>query len=267
MHYSEHAVPNDLADVVRCVWSLEGNAPSCEAVPEPVLPDGCAELILNRGLPFEEAHAGGWREQPARFLHGQITRAIHLRPAGIASIIGVRFQPHGAYALFGPPGVITDGRVVLADLSPTADEMLSTALDGSEPGVRIAAVIDRLRTFPRHPVERAVTDLVDALLRSAGEGPIGDLKAEAPLSTRQIERRFLAVVGLRPKIFARIVRMRRLVDVLHQGDGASFASLAHAAGYYDQAHFNRDLKAFTGLAPRAYFGQDLVLPEYFTGVR
>ncbi|HEX2617495.1 MAG TPA: helix-turn-helix domain-containing protein [Flavobacteriales bacterium] len=267
MHYEEHPVPADLADVLRCTWSLVGDGAPGPADTEPILPDGCPELILNNAAPFEERVNGVFRVQPTRFLHGQLTRALHLRPHGACDIIGVRLQPHGAYALFGPAAVVADDKVELRALDPVMDAAFAQAVQHTEHEARIAAVIALLRALPRHPVERPITDLLQGIAQGADDVSLATLKADAALSPRQLERRFLAVVGLRPKAYARIVRLRRLIEHVRNGGAASFAELAHAAGYYDQAHFNRDLKAFTGQAPRAYFGQELVLPPYFSGVR
>ncbi len=262
MDYAEFTIPADLNGVVRCVWTLSGS-PEKKAHSEPILPDGCPELILNRGLPFDEQKGKDLDPQPQRFLHGQLTRAFHLRPRGPSDMVGVRLQPHGAYVLFGAKAVVVDTKVELFTLSKGVDEAFADALGAADP---VKAVIGTLRSLPHHPVERAITDLITAIESNDDETRLSELKASAALSARQLERRFLAVVGLRPKAYARIVRLRRSIELLHSGDTASFAEYAHAAGYYDQAHFNRDFKAFTGLSPRVYFGQELSLPAYFSGV-
>ena len=73
------------------------------------------------------------------------------------------------------------------------------------------------------------------------------------LSQSALERRFRRLVGASPRKFASIVRLQNVVR-LHES-GADFTSIAHDAGYYDQAHFNHDFKRFTGVAPRAFFAQ------------
>jgi AraC-like DNA-binding protein len=63
---------------------------------------------------------------------------------------------------------------------------------------------------------------------------------------------FKSYLGVTPKRVARIYRFARLilsVDALHPVD---WSELAHAAGYYDQAHFSKEFKDFTGLTPTAY---------------
>lgn len=266
MDYAELPVPADLSGVLHCVWTLNGTQEGSLERAEPILPDGCPELILNRGLPFEEWNGSTFQPQPMRFLYGQLTRALELRPSAGCDIIGVRLQPHGAYALFGPQAVVADDRVELAALASSLDAAFVSVLAKPSLSERLDAVFTLLRGIARHAVERPVLDLLHGI-RAGADPSLGHLKASASLSPRQLERRFLAVVGLRPKALVRIVRLRRLIELVRAGDTATFTRLAHEAGYYDQAHFNRDLKAFTGLPPRAYFGQDLVLPAYFSGVR
>jgi AraC-like DNA-binding protein len=80
---------------------------------------------------------------------------------------------------------------------------------------------------------------------------IADLVRHIGLSQSALERRFRRAVGTTPKKFASIVRLRHLTRLF--GAGANFTSLAHSAGYYDQAHFIKDMKRFTGVAPRIFF--------------
>ncbi|HEY0977666.1 MAG TPA: helix-turn-helix domain-containing protein [Flavobacteriales bacterium] len=265
MEYNEHPVPAILSGAVRCLWTLRGDPGAVSPEPQPVLPDGCAELILNSAEPFEEWEEGAWRKQPVRFLYGQITQAIRLRPAGATAMIGVRFHPWGVHRLFGADAV-AEGKTPLDLIDGAMDQSMSVSLRDRPFPDAVPVVIGALAERPQQPVEPALLRFIQAL-QDPEAGPLERLKAEVPLSERQLERRFLAVVGLRPKLLARIIRLRRAIDLLHGGDVKGFAALAHAAGYFDQAHFNRDLKAFTGMPPRAYFKQDLLLPEYFSGVR
>jgi AraC-like DNA-binding protein len=81
----------------------------------------------------------------------------------------------------------------------------------------------------------------------------GDTVASAAqlvsLSGRQLERLFADRVGVAPKTFSRIVRFRRAV--LDVCSGTPIAPAAATHGYADQAHFSREVRALTGLAPRA----------------
>jgi AraC-like DNA-binding protein len=54
-----------------------------------------------------------------------------------------------------------------------------------------------------------------------------------------------------PKLYARIVRFRRALRLLHEGAG-TLAEVADASGYCDQPHMNLELRELGGIAPRDY---------------
>ena len=65
------------------------------------------------------------------------------------------------------------------------------------------------------------------------------------LNERRLHRRCLAAFGYGPKTLARILRMNRAVDLARAG--TPFATVAVAAGYADQAHLARDVRALAGV--------------------
>src|SRR6185295_458929 len=104
VRYSESSPPSALASIVRCVWTLEGHADDLGEAIQPVLPDGCSELVVHVGDAFERIHAGGAAErQPAALVAGQLTGQLSLRATGRIGVVGVRFRPDGAAALFRAP--------------------------------------------------------------------------------------------------------------------------------------------------------------------
>jgi len=80
---------------------------------------------------------------------------------------------------------------------------------------------------------------------------IEELAHRVGLSQSALERRFRRVVGASPKKFASIVRLRHVLHL--RAKGADFTSIAHAAGYFDQSHFIKDFKRFSGRAPESFF--------------
>jgi methylphosphotriester-DNA--protein-cysteine methyltransferase len=71
------------------------------------------------------------------------------------------------------------------------------------------------------------------------------------ISQSALEKRFRQAVGASPKKFASIVRLK---SVIKQYDGAnSLTALGYEAGFYDQAHFIKEFKAFTGDTPEKFF--------------
>lgn len=86
---------------------------------------------------------------------------------------------------------------------------------------------------------------------SKGNIRIKDLAQQLHTSQSPLEKRFRAVVGATPKKFASIVRLK---NVLQQYAGTgSLTELGYEAGFYDQAHFIKEFKAFTGDTPEDFF--------------
>ena len=76
------------------------------------------------------------------------------------------------------------------------------------------------------------------------------LASEAGLSLRQLERRFLADVGVAPKAFARMVRLQSALRRI--AGGQALAEVALACGYYDQPHMARDFSRLAETSPAAW---------------
>lgn len=98
------------------------------------------------------------------------------------------------------------------------------------------------------PVDRLDLTLA-ALSRGGIISSVDALSRDACFSPRQLERKCKERIGLSPKLFARIVRFSRAYRMREAQPSASWTSIAHAAGYYDQMHLIRDFKVFAGVTP------------------
>jgi len=75
------------------------------------------------------------------------------------------------------------------------------------------------------------------------------------ISQDAFEKRFRRTVGVSPKQFATLIRMKGVVHANLQE--RTLTELAYEAGYFDQAHFNKDFKLFTGQSPTDFFKSPL----------
>ena len=124
MEYVEFPAPAPLADIVRCVWLLSSPAsPSPE--PQPVVPDGCAEIVLNLSDQFRRFNGHEmWETQPRSMVVGQITEAVVIAPTGGIDIVGIRLQPWGVLSCVPLPAV--ELRDVLVPLDALASAWRAT---------------------------------------------------------------------------------------------------------------------------------------------
>jgi AraC-like DNA-binding protein len=83
-------------------------------------------------------------------------------------------------------------------------------------------------------------------------GSIADVTGRIGLSPRRFGAVFEDEVGLTPKRFCRVRRFQRVLRRIATGRPFEWANLALSCGYYDQAHFINDFRAFSGISPTTY---------------
>lgn len=260
MDYREIRPKPPLSDHIECFWVLQGYG-QVQSPPERLLPDGCIELILNFGDPFNEhiSATGLTEPQPLRFIVGQMTRPVLISPTGRIDILGVRFAPGGALPFIRIPlNELTDSIVNLSDIDPALDREIAEC---SNPEM-VESLLTRLlvsRYFPNSEVRSATSYIVN----SNGRVPVDQLANEIGISGRQLERRFLREVGLPPKLLSRILRFQQVFRAVEH-PAMNWAAVAADCGYFDQAHLIRDFRQFAGRTPSIQFEDFTRFSEMFT---
>jgi AraC-like DNA-binding protein len=89
----------------------------------------------------------------------------------------------------------------------------------------------------------------DRIEQSGGALAVEDLVEEIGYSRKHLAAAFKEHVGMPPKAMARLVRFQRALAALRSGRQQDLAQLALDLGYYDQAHFTREFRDFSGLTP------------------
>lgn len=98
--------------------------------------------------------------------------------------------------------------------------------------------------------DRFAIGAVDLVVGSGGTMPVTAMASACAVSRKQFDRRFREEVGLAPKPFSRIVRFQRALRLLR--GPLRTIEVAYESGYFDQPHFNREFKEFTGVTPGSY---------------
>jgi AraC-like DNA-binding protein len=185
---------------------------------------------------------------------GSFVAGLHDAPAltehaGEGHGIQAYLTPLGARRLLGMPmGELTRQVVELEDLIGPNElpERLATAPDWSTRFTLLEREIAR-RTLAAPPM---APELEWVWRRLHEDVPIGELAAELGWSRRHLTATVHRELGMAPKALARLLRFERAVERLRAG--AELTDVALDSGYYDQAHFNRDFRAFAGVTPTEY---------------
>lgn len=258
MEYCEFAPPGVLRPYVRCLWTLTAAAGS--ACIEPIVPDGCMELVVHWGDRFASVSVDGTSTlQERAVIVGEIRSPFHVVPTGGVGVVAARFRIGGA----GPwlrgrsAGSLTETQVGVDDLwSNAATELVERV--ALAPDARTRAeflarwLLDHMRGDQAHPSIPAAADWFD---RYRGRRGVDALSAHLGLGPRQLQRLFAEHVGLPPKTIGRIVRFQSFLCASRTTPAATCADLAVRSGYADQAHLIRDFREFAGTTPRAWLAQ------------
>ncbi len=197
---------------------------------------------------------------------------LHTSPAlitydGRQSGVQLAVTPLGARALLNMPagelaGIDVHGSEIFGRLAGQVQDRLREARGW--PG-RFAFLeqwlLDRVRQADeRAGVSAEVGHAWRRLLRSGGTLPVSELVAETGWSDRHLRTRFRLETGLAPKEAARVIRFHRTRRRLQQralsGEPLGLAELAATAGYFDQAHLNREFRRLAGCAPTTWLADE-----------
>ncbi|MDX2681387.1 AraC family transcriptional regulator [Streptomyces sp. NY05-11A] len=186
---------------------------------------------------------------------GPRTRATyHADPdRPLVSCVQLRLAPGAVGPLLGVRAVDLVGRAVPAgDLPSPAAGRLARELTGAEPEEITARLADLLPPPTEGGRARLLRAAVDALSTRPDRTPaaVREVARELTVSERQLRNLFADGVGVSPKHYARIDRVRH---VLTHAASAPWAELAAATGYYDQSHMTADFRTLMGVPPRAFF--------------
>ena len=245
MRYAERAPGSRFADVVLSYWTFE-TRPEAAPLVHHIWPDGCISVSVGTRKAGEPPFVG---------IAGPTAEARRFPVEGGAVFHGVRFWPDSGGAALGVLAEsLRDSMVPAAAVlgESAVDSLAGSVMAAADPEARARAFDEWLGTRLRATTapDPAVRGAVAAIVESRGERPIAAVAVETGLSARQLQRRFRRAVGLTPKDYARIRRLRNSLAALMRGEG-SWAALAAEMGYADQSHLIRELGDLTGFTPVA----------------
>lgn len=242
--------PRHLRDLVQCLWALE-SIPG-EATPKEyfLMADSCLEFVFQYG--------GGFRSYASESTRVRFQHALHDKfcVGDKVGFFGVRLYPHAVNHLLNiPAGEVINLVGDFASFFKQEGKDLSDRMYGARNTAERVSLIDEF--LSRGEWLNRTADPVNHFVRQmiAGEGQIDmtQMWRSSGLSIKQFERRFKAVAGFPPKYFARICRFQSAKNKYNTDRRERMTDLAYLCDYYDQAHFNREFREFSGVKPLDYF--------------
>jgi AraC-like DNA-binding protein len=188
----------------------------------------------------------------------QTHRRAHVHMTGSIHVFNILFQPTGLHRLAG-----VDMRT-LVDQDPAAGDVMGAPAVALGDAVRAApdfagrvAAAQRWlgKMMEAGEPDPAIDRASSLLVAERGHPRVNALVRQSGLSASRLQRRFALRVGMTPKLFARTVRFDAALVARRNDPDRTWTDIVHDLGYFDQAHFIRECRAFAGLPPTGLVGE------------
>ena len=249
MKYGLYTPPQHLRGLVRYFWNFECSR--ADDLPDwhQAMADGCPEIIFQ--------YNGGFIENKNYISYLRAPRSgskvLHL--GDHMGLFAIRLYPHAVRQLVGiPNSELVNGSFELAHIfgnqySFVNEQMLEAT--SVEDRIRVAG--NFLSELWQASSKDPIYECIRLMLQHEGNVDLDQLRELTGLSVKQFERRFKAIAGFPPKYYSRITRFQGTKRKYASGKFKTLSELSHACDYYDQSHFIREFKEFSGMQANHFF--------------
>jgi len=257
MKYLEYKPIESLSDYIQLIWISESESKNDYYPKEKILPDGIVEIVFHFWESFIVYNTKGEKlKQPKGFAISQMQKFIEIESNGNIGFVSVRFYPWGAHHFFDEPiKNFIDNTIDLKHIWPNDYKEILQEIKKVDNNEKVRIIQQFLSNcLSEHRKENSsIEEAIKLIRKTKGQHSIESICQETNLSYKKLERKFLATIGVTPKIFSRTTRFLHLCHHLKEYENRSMTQLSYEFGYYDQAHFIKDFKAFSGLTPKEYY--------------
>lgn len=245
-----------LSQFIECFWCQQGIAPYSR---DKILPHGTVELMINFGSPHRVLHNDNFAKfalHKDAWLSGFQSEYLVTEAVAETDMVGVRFLPGGAYPFLPLPLVEVTNQVIDLDCiwGSMVLELREQLYAVAEPTTRLAHFEKFMRQqmndnlYGLGAIQAASTEIEQIHSFST----VRSLSERMGFSQKHLIHQFKQMVGTSPKMLHRIAKFKKALYQIDPMSPVEWVHIAQECGYYDQAHFNREFTAFSGLTPTDY---------------
>ncbi|MFD2671502.1 AraC family transcriptional regulator [Marinicrinis sediminis] len=259
MNYQTFKPHPYLESFVHCYWTLEVPAED-DAQKQRIIPDGCIEMAFILGDDIKRyTSEEEFTLQPRAMIIGQTIEPFYIQPTGYVNTFAIRFYPYGFASFISESLQNFVNKEIPLHLvfgEAIANELEQKMIKANDTKERIAFIEKFLfdKLSDKITVNKIVNNTIDTLLSTQGDAKINNILKQNLCSRRQLERKFSEQIGISPKQLAKVIRLQAALKILLNEETDSLTNIAYKSKYYDQSHFVKDFKKFTGMSPKEFLG-------------
>lgn len=250
MNFKIYYPTEKLSTFINYYWVLEPSSGNEELKPERVIPAGYLQMFFHYRTPFVIDN----NEVPESYFCGQLTKYKDVVLRKNTGMIAVVFHPNSAKAFIHLNiNELTNKSVDLKDVYAKGEiinlnyEIKKT--NDLESKVRVVESFLLSKFFVANKYQYAlIQQSVNLINQKHGTCSIKQIAEKIHVGHRHFERLFKSYVGITPKLYSNIIRFSKAHNDIEQGK--KILDVLYECGYFDQAHFIKDYKRFTGITPK-----------------
>lgn len=223
---------------------------------ERLIPDGLISLVIeldgrerfiydNSNFEVIQTCTGSW-------LSGMHNHFISISALPDTELAAIRFKPGGFFPFFGSSVYEIYNRVNPAiSYFPDILDLRSSIMKQRSVENKLGLIQKWLLRYYKY--SNSVNSVIEIACRDILENPtlstLEMIKNNIGYSEKQFIHLFKKQVGITPKMFQRIIRFNQILPLIQEKESIDWAKISEDCGYYDQSHFIRDFKRFSGFNP------------------
>ena len=267
--YREYKPSKKLSRIIDCLWVMkkQNNMMVHEDI---IIPNACAEIVITSGDGYKRIDPilGEIKHAKGIYILGQRNKFFLLKELQDGTIdIGVRFKPFSLIEIGIDVKKMSNQIVKFSELFSLDDSFLKQLSQEGKDPLQKLSLIEQLIT--KHIV---VSNSDDYLIKKAiriihqakGVIKVIELQEELFISKSVLYRIFIRFTGFSPKEFIDVWRFNYIVSEQINKNSNNLLSIALDFGFFDQAHFIKYFKKYTGVTPKYYFTSESYLSKIMT---
>lgn len=239
--------------IIKEFWAIN-DPKAIDSKQEKIIPDGYPEMIFHYGDPYQSNVNGTWKLQSKDIIAGQITNYFFLQNTGSIGMFAIKFQPWALHTLFGINSAFLTNKVenINFETHPILIQLKNIAISQHSFSEKVVMIEEWfLKNFNLPTKTTKGEHATQLIIEAKGNISSKQLENTVGITQRSLERYFKSHIGLSPKFYSRIIRFAHIFSLV-QKENVDWADIIYQSGFYDQSHFIKNFKEFSGEDPSKY---------------
>ncbi len=233
IEYEEYNI-KELEKYCMCIWTMQSKKILDKKITNSILPDACIDIVID--FSNKEICFAGFSKETVEF---ELNKNI--------DYVGVRLKPSIIYLLFNIEAYkVMDKQVPFSDIEKEIN--LNKILDLKDTNKRIEYLKNYLLQKTKDKNEILLIELLEELYKNPKEQNVTDIAKKLGYNERHLYRLFKINYGVSPKVLLNILRLHLCLTLILEKN-MDLIDIANLCGFYDQSHFIKEIKKYTGISP------------------